>query len=169
MWKIFDIVPGVVWAALCGALLLAAGFSYVRMKDAQADLSSYRAEVAENTRKAESEARAKEQAMQATAERIANEAAKKETVLVSRAAATERAARSLRDDIERLNARPAPEDASAASISREASAARELLGTCSERYSGVARSADQLRDQVSGLQEFHRTIAEICSGGKATN
>lgn len=158
-------VVGIIIAVLC----LFSAFSFARMKSAQAELASYKAEVAENTRKAEAEARVKEQAMQANAERIANEAAKRETVLATRAAATERVARSLRDHIERLNGRPVPEDASAAAFAGEARTARELLGTCSERYSGVARSADQLRDQITGLQEFHRTIAEICGGTKATN
>ena len=167
MWKIFDVVPGVVWAALCAALVVATGFSYVRLKNAQAEVfrveaqfSTYKAEVAENTRKAEAEARIKEQAMQRQSERVANEVAKKQSVLAARASTTELVAGQLRDEIARLNSRPAPTDPSIAAIAREASTARKLLGTCSTEYRGVAQGADSLRDQVTGLQDF---IAAICT------
>lgn len=166
MWKIFDIVPGVVWAAMCAVLLGASALSYVRLKSAQsevaevrAEFSTYKSEVAENTRKAEAEARTKEQAMQRQAERVAHEVAKKQTVLAARAATTELVAGQLRDEIARLNARPAPADPVAAAIAREAATARQLLGACSEEYRSVAQGADQLRDQVTGLQDY---VASVC-------
>lgn len=45
----------------------------------------------------------------------------------------------------------APGTASAAALTLEAATARELFGSCTERYSAVAEQADQLRDQVTGL------------------
>lgn len=161
MLKIFDMVPGWVWALLLGLALLISGINYTRMAAAKMELANYKTEVAENTRKAEAEVRAKEQAMQKQTERIAHEAAKKQTVLVARAADADRAAGSLRDEIARLNARPAPADPELAAFAREASVARELLGACTAQYRGVAQAADELRDQVSGLQDY---AANVCKG-----
>lgn len=160
-WKVFDLVPGFVWAAIVAVLVAVSGVSYVRMNHAQAELASYRMEVAENTRKAEAEVRAKEQAMQVQIERIAENEAQKTQQLVARVAAADTAARSLRDDIQRLNARPAPTDPESAAYAREASSARELLGACTAEYRAVAESADQLRDQVSGLQDYTATVLKI--------
>ena len=159
-WKAFDLVPGFVWAIVCAVLLATTGTSYVRMKSAQSDLASYRAEVAENTAQAQAQARAQEQAMHQQAQRIAHDAAKKQTVLAARAATSDLIARSLRDEIDRLNARPAPADPGAAAHAREARTARELLGACADRYKDVARAADELRDQVTGLQDYTTTICK---------
>ena len=109
--------------------------------------------------KAEAAVRLLEQNMQRQVERIANEAAKKQAALSARAAATELAAGQLRDEIARLNARPAPTGAELAAVVGEARTARELLGACSGRYESVARSADELRDQVSGLQDFVKNVS----------
>lgn len=159
-WKVFDLVPGFVWAIVCAVLLLATGTSYVRMKSAQSDLTSYHTQVAENTRKAEADARLKEQAMQRQTERIANEAAKRQTVLAARVATVTLAAGQLRDDIDRLNARPAPTSAESAAYAGEARTARQLLGACTEEYRSMAHDADQLREQVSGLQDFAVTVCK---------
>lgn len=159
-WKAFDLVPGFVWAIACTVLLLATGTSYVRMKSAHTALATYQTEVAEATRKTEADARLKERAMQRQTERIANEAAKKQTVLAARVATAALAAGQLRDDIDRLNARPAPADADSAAIAGEARAARQLLGACAEEYRGVAKHADELRDQVSGLQDYATTVCK---------
>lgn len=44
-----------------------------------------------------------------------------------------------------------PGTASAAAFAGEATTARELFGSCTERYSALAQQAEQLRDQVTGL------------------
>lgn len=160
MWKLFDLIPGVVWAGLCLALALFGGTNYVRMKSAQSELASYRSQVAKNTRKAEAEARAKEQDMQRQNERIAHEAARNQTVLAARVATATVAAGQLRNDIDRLNASAAPTNPDAAAIAFQARAARELLGACTEEYRSVAQHADELRDQVSGLQDFTKTVCK---------
>ena len=161
MLKILDLVPSWVWAALVALFALLAGISYVRMHSAKAELAEYRAEVAENTRKAETEARAKEQAMRQQAERVANEQAQKQELLNRRITATESVAGSLRDQILRLNSGTAPADPESAAIFEQARTARELLGSCASRYTDVARAADELRDQVTGLQDFVGSVCQI--------
>lgn len=160
MLKIFDFVPGWVWAVLLALALAVSGVNYVRMTHAQMKLAAYQAEVAENIRKAEADARAKEQALHKEAERIANEAANKQTVLAARTVAAERANDRLRDEIARLNARPIPADPGAAAFAHEARAARELLGACAERYRAVATDAEGLVDQVVGLQDFAKNVCK---------
>lgn len=157
-WKVFDLVPGFVWAIVCALALSTAGANYVRMASAKGELATYRAEVAQSTQKAESEARAKEREMRTQVDRIAENAAKKQTVLAARVAAADIVVGRLRDEITRLNSRPAPSDPATAAIAGEARTARELLGACAERYKAVARDTDELRDQVTGLQDFSITV-----------
>lgn len=145
-------------ACACAALLVLAGFFYVRMNWAVTDLAQYRADVATNTQRAEAEARKKEQALRRQTERITDEAAKKQTELADRAATADRAAASLRDQIDGLNAGSTPTDPEHAAAIGQARTARELLGACAARYRAMAQSADELRDQVSGLQDYATTV-----------
>lgn len=158
--KLLDLIPGWVYAIAIALLVAAAGWFYVGKIKAEGELATYRAEVAENTRKAEADARARERSMQRQNERILREQSKKQEELAERAADVDRAAGSLRDEITRLNARGAPEDAGAAALAGEARTARELLGACAERYKDVARSADELRDQVTGLQDYASSVCK---------
>lgn len=160
MLKLFDLVPSWVYAAAVGLLLLVCGFTYMRMNHAQMALAEYKTQVAENTRKAEADARAKETELQQHAERIAQDAAKRETQLATRLANANRAAGGLRDEIDRLNARPTPTDPGSATFFAEARTARQLLGACTEEYRFVARDADELRSQVTGLQDYVRSVRE---------
>jgi len=163
MLKVLDLVPSWVWAAMVAFFALLAGVSYVRMHSAKAELAEYRAEVAENTQKAEAEARAKEQAMRRQVERVADEQAKKQEVLNRRITAAESVAGSLRDQILQLNSGPVPTDPGSAAVFEQARTARELLGACAGRYTDVARAADELRDQVTGLQDF---VGSVCHAPK---
>lgn len=147
-------------AIACAVLLAVAGFFYVRMNWAITDLAHYKADVAINTQKAEAEARAKESAMRNQVDRIAKNAADKQAQLANRAAGTDAATRSLRDDIERLNASGSTASADLAALTGQARTARELLGACTEEYRGVAQRADELRDQVSGLQDYATTVCK---------
>lgn len=147
-------------AVACAVLLFVAGFFYVRMNWAITDLAHYRADVAQNTQKAEAEARAKEQAMRNQVDRIAANAQKKQADLNARVDAASAAANSLRNDIERLNASGSAPDADPATLAGQARTARELLGACSEEYRGVARQADELRDQVTGLQDYATSVCK---------
>ncbi|CAB4122829.1 hypothetical protein UFOVP33_60 [uncultured Caudovirales phage] len=147
-------------AIACAVLVMLCGFFYVRMNWALTDLAQYRADVAVNTQKAETEARAKETAMRNQVERIAKNDADKQAKLADRAAGADAATRSLRDDIARLNAGDTPASPELAAIARQARTARELLGACSEEYRGVARSADELSTQVSGLQDYATNVCK---------
>ena len=158
MLKVFDVVPGWVYAVMVAFLVVSLGVAYLRMAHAEQEFALYRAEVAENTRKAEAEARAKEQAMQQQVERVSRDAQKRQNELSNRVAAAGVAAGSLRDEINRLNARPAPQDSQLAACFGEARVARELLGACTVEYRGVAQAADELRDQVIGLQDFVKSV-----------
>lgn len=158
--KFLDLVPSWVYAVVILILLAVSGGCFVRMHLAKSELASYKADVAENTRKAEAQARAKEQAMRNQVDRIANNAAKKQTELAARAATSDVVTRELRDTVERLNARPAPTDAQSAAFALEANTARQLLGSCTKEYRGVAQAADELRDQVSGLQDYASNVCK---------
>lgn len=116
-------------------------------------------QIARAAQAAEVAARRREQEMQRHADEIARDAAKRQQVLAARAATTDRIAGQLRDDIARLNSGRRPEDPAAARAFDDAARARELLGACAAEYRGVAVSADGLRDQVTGLQDWARTVA----------
>lgn len=160
--KIFDLVPSWVYALAIGILLGLLGWSKLQTAVARQELATYKAEVAENTRKAEAAARAKEQQMQRENERIADEASKRERRLAANAATSQLAAGSLRDEVARLNARPVPTDPGAAALAGEAAVAREQLGKCATEYRAVAQGSDELRDQVMGLQDW---VSRVCRGG----
>lgn len=102
------------------------------------------------------------------AERTAHEDAQREATRRARDAAAASAVRSLRAEIARLNSRPDPYpagDAGRAACAGEARTARELFGESSGAYQELAAEADQLRDQVMGLQSFAR---EVCHAPQAT-
>ena len=158
MDRLLSLIPPWVPLAVIGVLVSLLGVQTVRLSWVEAEFATYKADVAENTRKAEAAARAKEKAMRADADRIANEQAEKQINLAAAAARADATAASLRDEIERLNASPAPTDPRAAALAREARTARKLLGACAERYRGLAKGANELRDQVSGLQDFATSV-----------
>ena len=95
------------------------------------------------------------------AERLAHEDAQRETARRARDAAAAAAVRSLRAEVARLNSRPdpyAPGDAGLAACAGEARAARELFSESAAAYSELAATADGLSSQVTGLQDFARTV-----------
>ena len=100
------------------------------------------------------------------AEKVAHEQTQREAA--SKAAADSAAAslRSLRAEIARIKARPHPYpagDAGLAACAGEATTARELFGDSAEAYVELAAEADQLRDQVTGLQQF---TTSVCRAGQ---
>lgn len=100
------------------------------------------------------------------AERTAHEDAKREAARRVRVAAAADVVRGLRDEIARLNSRPDPYpagDAGVAACAGEARIARELFGESSGAYQELAGEADELRDQVAGLQDFS---VNVCRAGQ---
>lgn len=128
---------------------------------AETELANYRLEVSQATLAAQEQVRLRERAAQLQAERVAQDAHKNQQVLARRLDGVNAVAASLRDEIERLNARPvpdSPDDPRLAAYAHEARIARELLGSCADEYRGVAKAADELRDQVIGLHDYIRTV-----------
>jgi hypothetical protein len=147
-----------LWVAVYLLLLAGAAALGYQNQRLEASLAKQRAISAEMLQAAEARARQIEQQMAAQTEKVANEVSMREQVLVGRAAAVERVNRGLRDEVARLNSRPAPANPESAAFADEASAARQLLGECADEYRAVATDADRLRDQVTGLQHYVRGV-----------
>lgn len=163
MGRLLSILTGFIppWLPLAAIAVLTAalGLQTVRLSMVKAELATYRMEVAENTAKAEAAARATERAWQKKNERVAKDANDKQIELAKRAADAALAADSLRDQIDRLNARATPADPATAAFANEASAARKLLGQCAKEYRRLAERAVEFRDQVTGLQDYATGIS----------
>lgn len=104
---------------------------------------------------------------QRNAEKVAHDHTQR--AAASQAAADSAAAslRSLRAELARLKSRAKPYptgDAGLAACAGEAATARELFGESAEAYVDLAAEADQLRDQVAGLQQF---ATSVCRAGHA--
>lgn len=87
-------------------------------------------------------------------ERNAHEQNIRMAATARRDAAARAAVSSLRSTIDALNQRDVSSpnaDPGAAGLAADAALARELLGSCSEAYRELAKAADGLRDQVTGL------------------
>jgi chromosome segregation ATPase len=161
-----DQIQGLVrWVmlAVIALLVAACGWLYVSKASVQSQFAQYRAEVAQAKAKEEARAREAEHRLTVANERLTDELTKKDRLLAARDVAARRSDAGLRDEIARLNGRPAPENPDAAAAAGEARVARELLGACSQRYTELAREADELRDQVIGLQRF---AADVCKAGQ---
>ena len=126
-----------------------------------------RMEAAQKRSVAEANARTEEQAKQIEAERIANEQAQREQA--SRTALDTATARnrSLLTTIAQLNANAAaaklpdtgPQSCTAADIDA-ATTARTALGECSSRYTALGGIADRLSGQVTGLQDYVKSVIQ---------
>lgn len=106
------------------------------------------------------------------AERTAHEDAKRKAARLVRAAAAAAAVRGLHAEIARLNSRPDPYpagDAGLAACAGEAATARELFGESAGAYQELAGEADELRDQVAGLQDFAANVCRAGQGGGAVD
>lgn len=102
------------------------------------------------------------------AERLADEDAKAQAARLARDAAAATAVRSLRAEVARLNRRPHPypaTDAGLAACAGEATTARELFFEGTSAYQALAATADGLRDQVIGLQDFAHTVCHAGQSG----
>lgn len=158
------VVGGVLWVR---AHYISIGERNVQQKwdDAEAKRKADDAEAARQRDEAE---RRKEQTRQQEADRIANEQAEKQREQQARDQRTDATVRSLRATITDLNQQldglpAAGADSGSATVADGARTARELLGTCADRYVAVAKDADRFRDQISGLQSF---VTNACQTGQ---
>lgn len=117
---------------------------------------------------AQQQLRQREAALQKETERIAHETAQREAQLRAAGAAADARVRSLHTTIAQLNANAAaladlPGTSTGACTATQhdaAATARTALGACSQRYAAVAGAADQLTDQVTGLQDYVRAVVQ---------
>lgn len=103
---------------------------------------------------------------QRNAEKTANAQTQREAVSQAAAASAATALRSLRAELARLQSRTNPYpagDAGLTACAGEAATGRELFGESAQAYVELAAEADQLRDQIAGLQQF---TASVCRAGK---
>ena len=106
------------------------------------------------------------------AERTAHEDAQRAAARRARDVAAAAAVRGLRNEVARLNSRTRPYqagDAGLAACAGEAATARELLGESAGAYQELAGAADELRDQVVGLQDFAARVCRAGTGGTAVD
>lgn len=120
----------------------------------RANLAKVKADLATATQKADREQRDKEQALQTQADRVAHDDQTRQTTRLANAVGVDRAGDSLRSTIAHANASATSKAPDVAALIADATTARDLLGQCSSEYASVAKVADQLSDQVTGLQDF---------------
>ena len=132
----------------------------------QADEAKGRMEAAQKRAIAEVAERDQEQAKQIEAERIAREQAQREQAQSAALAAAESRNRSLHTTIAQLNANAAaqlsstgPQSCTAADLDA-ATTARTALGECSSRYTALGGIADRLSGQVTGLQDYVKSVIQ---------
>jgi hypothetical protein len=160
-----EVMLGIVMILAVAAFVMYIGKTQAERLQAKAEteLANYRLEVSQATLVAQEQVRLRERAAQLQAERVAQNADKNQQILARRLDGVNIVVASLRDEIDRLNARPVPEstdDPRLAAYAGEARIARELLGSCAEEYRSMAKAADELRDQVIGLQDFAKTVTQ---------
>ena len=130
-----------------------------------------RMEAAQKRTVAEAAERSQEQAKQIEAERIAHEQAQREQAQRDALAAADSRNRSLHTTIAQLNADAAARLSSTGAQSctsadlDAATTARTALGECSSRYTALGGVADKLSGQVSGLQDYVRTVIKPGQAG----
>lgn len=157
--KLFDIIPGFVWAILLALMTVLAGTNYVRLKSEQTAHEHTKVMMAKATQEMERQARAKEQELRQQVDKVAQNAQAKAVELTRRADTAIAAVKQLRDTIATLNAREPATNPTTAPGSNATAQARELLGSCAEEYRAVAADADGLRDQVVALQEYAVSVS----------
>jgi len=138
------------------------------------DLAKAQRREAEAQQRAAAEAseRDLEQAKQKEAERIAHEQAQREQAARTALDTATARNRSLLTTIAQLNANAAaaklsdtrPQSCTASDIDG-ATAARTALGECSSRYTALGGVADRLSGQVTGLQDYVRSVTKQGQAG----
>lgn len=158
MWtKLFDLVPGFIWALIVALLAILLGVQTIRYDHTATAFKQYKAEVATATLEAEQKARETEQSLRQQVERIAANVQERQNQLARRAADATAALAGLRNA---LDASQAASDSSPAACTHDARTVRELLGACAAEYRGMAEGADILRNQVTGLQEYAAGVSK---------
>lgn len=138
-------------AILVAAALAGAGAWRVQEWRYDAQIEGLKAQHAEATAKAQSDARATEKALSDKLHEAQNNATKRENKLRNDAAAARSTADGLRDTIYSIRADLPSYSQSAAA--KTADTAAELLGVCTDEYRSVAESADRHAADALMLRE----------------
>lgn len=128
-------------AGIAGAILAGVLAWQVQAWRYDAQIEGLKAQHAEATAKAQSDARATEKALSDKLQEAQNNATKRENKLRNDAAAARRTADGLRDTIYSIRADLPSYSQSAAA--KTADTAAELLGVCADEYRSVAEKADR--------------------------
>ena len=130
-----------------------------------------RMEAAQKRTAVEAAERSQEQAKQIEAERIAHEQAQREQAQRDALAAADSRNRSLHTTIAQLNAdaaarlsSPSAQSCTSADLDA-ATTARTALGECSSRYTALGGIADRLSGQVTGLQDYVKSVIQPGQAG----
>lgn len=177
-FKVFDILPGFVWALIVAVLLASNVAGVVMLKSEQAahgetkaQFADYKLDVTEKARAAEAERRSTELASFRNSERVQIEQAKRDEAATAERNALRSERDSLRADAKSFRAGIARDTASGdvAGLAAKANTAIQLHEACSERYSGMAEEAEPIRLQAIGLLDYIRGNAQCSTpfGGAA--
>ena len=137
-------------AAVAGVLAFGAAWQ-VQAWRYDAQIEGLKAQHAEATAKAQSDARATEKALSDKLQEAQNNATKRENKLRNDAAAARSTADGLRDTIYSIRADLPSYSQSAAA--KTADTAAELLGVCADEYRSVAEAADRIASDRQTLIE----------------
>ena len=159
MEKIFDVVPGWIYAIVVGILLVFSSITYIRLENTKTSFLQYQAQVAVNTQKAEVAARAREQNLQNKVDEVSRNADKRELDLKARIASSNSSLNSLRNAIADATSRAAQNPGPSPFVNAT-SIEGQLLNQCATRYRQLAEDADGLKDQVAGLQDYVQAIVK---------
>lgn len=154
-WIKAVIAAALVAAAAFGVEQLRAHWTGVGEMRVQARWDQATAQTAARAASAAQEKNREDLARFRAAERNADEQDRMERGRNDRLAAARAESERLRDALAERDAAagvPQAGDPGAVALAREAATARELLGRCQARHLDMAAAADELRDQVAGLQ-----------------
>lgn len=164
-YKVFDILPGFVWAIIVAVLLASNVAGIYMLNSEQAEhgktkvlFADYKLDVTNKARAAEAERRSTELASFRNSERVQSEQAKRDEAAAAERATLRRERDSLRNAVQGFRAGIAHDSASGnvAGLTAKADTAVQLHETCSERYSGMAEEAEPIRLQAIGLLDYIR-------------
>ncbi len=152
---LFDIVPGIVWAAICAALLGWGGVNAYRVSAAKTDLATLKAQHAQALADAVTSAMAESERLQKVKDDAIAEAEKRAHENAAVAGRT-------RAELERLRRTVASAvtsaDPACKAIADRAAALGDVFGECAGELTEVARKADA---HASDLRTFQQAWPEF--------
>ena len=150
--KLFDLVPGWIWAIACAALLLTAGVERTRGQHARTQLAEVKAQIATERANAEKQQREIERQRAQAIQEVQDHAQAQIDALAADLAASRAAGDGLRSAAAAAARRACPHPATASSSKGEPDSLAvliDVLGAVGERAGVYAEAADRAR--IAGL------------------